>query len=80
MIVLPRLLIKNPAIPSHRRVVPPLAANADLLKVRVSGALAWYLFSIVAASVSRTASDVRPRFTSPDARPYESPRAGIAEG
>jgi hypothetical protein len=49
MIVVPRLLIKNPAIPSHRRVVPPLAANADLLKVRVSGALAWYLFSIVAA-------------------------------
>ena len=55
MIVVPRLLIKNPAIPSHRRVVPALASNAVLLKGRVSGALAWYFFPIVPASVSHTA-------------------------
>jgi hypothetical protein len=56
MIVVPRLLIKNSAIPSYRRAVPPLAANADLVNGRVSEALAWYLFPIVPASVS-----VRPR-------------------
>jgi hypothetical protein len=47
MIVVPRLLIRNPAIPSQRRVVRSLGSNAEPPKGCVCGALAWYLCCIV---------------------------------
>jgi hypothetical protein len=50
MIVVPRLLIRNPAIRSQRRVVPSLGSNAAPPKVWVFGALACYLCCIVPAS------------------------------
>ena len=40
MIVVPRLLMRNPAIPNQRRVVPPLGSNAAPPKGCVFGVLA----------------------------------------
>ena len=44
MTVVPRLLIRNPALPVHRSVVSREAVNASLPKGRVAGGRAWYIF------------------------------------
>jgi hypothetical protein len=50
MIVVPRLLIRNPAIPGQRRVVPSLGPNASSPNGCLCGALACCVCFIVPAS------------------------------
>jgi hypothetical protein len=44
--VVPRLLMKKPAAPSHRILVCGAAANASAPNGRVFGAFAWYFFVV----------------------------------
>ena len=64
--VVPRLLMKKPAIPNHRKVVFPDGLNASAPNGLVRGAFAWNFFSILFFEVSEldcacapTANDTR---------------------
>ena len=72
MSVVPRLLIKNPAMPSHRRTVPSLASNASAPNGWVSGSprLTWHGWTLSPGSTAPTNSYERwPRSRCSGRRP-----------